>query len=470
MATNKEIEELKEKKRLINLQLETYNKGKQKDEDDIQYALTEKALAMAEKMAATKGVKDIASSPIVSSVMKQNSKSSSPKKEKKSRLKRDPQFSKVAPDQTQPLKNDEPIADIFAKIYNLMRKDYARYLLDFRKQKKQHKELEVIKEKRISELIELFGGKYRPKHKNINISRQTKTGKKNLLSSIIKYGIVFAVGVSIVKNAVAKMLPAVPSFSDFLKNSLGMGTISGVEGSSKFVASDFAQDPEFMSKVNAYAQEKNIKASDLLSVMAAESGLDPSKVNPNGGATGLIQFMPKTAVSLGTTTEALRKMSRSEQFEYVKKYFESVGLQKGSTIGDIYAKVYLPARSNMEILSVRGEDYYEQNKAYFDPENKGYITKTDLAKLGERKKQEYNIKDIGPEEVAKEKPLPNKVSMGAPKNVPIPVAMNGTVGTQRGLTVLNKITNVNNGADIYAMEDPGTYISPFLDKQYNYKV
>ena len=83
MATNKEIEELKEKKRLINLQLETYNKGKQKDEDDIQYALTEKALAMAEKMAATKGVKDIASSPIVSSVMKQNSKSSSPKKEKK---------------------------------------------------------------------------------------------------------------------------------------------------------------------------------------------------------------------------------------------------------------------------------------------------------------------------------------------------------------------------------------------------
>ena len=84
--------------------------------------------------------------------------------------------------------------------------------------------------------------------------------------------------------------------------------------------------------------------------------------------------------------------------------------------------------------------------------------------------QEYNIKDIGPEEVAKEKPLPNKVSMGAPKNVPIPVAMNRTVGTQRGLTVLNKITNVNNGADIYAMEDPGTYISPFLDKQYNYKV
>ena len=78
--------------------------------------------------------------------------------------------------------------------------------------------------------------------------------------------------------------------------------------------------------------------------------------------------------------------------------------------------------------------------------------------------------NVTPEEVAKENPVPNKVSMNAPKNVPIPIAMNETVGTQRGLTVLNKITNVNNGADIYAMEDPGTYISPFLDKQYNYKV
>jgi hypothetical protein len=57
-------------------------------------------------------------------------------------------------------------------------------------------------------------------------------------------------------------------------------------------------------------------------VMMKESGLKHTIVNKEGGATGLIQFMPDTAKGLGTTTEALQQMSAVQQLEYVKKYYE----------------------------------------------------------------------------------------------------------------------------------------------------
>jgi hypothetical protein len=43
------------------------------------------------------------------------------------------------------------------------------------------------------------------------------------------------------------------------------------------------------------------------------------------GATGLIQFVPKTAKSLGTTTDKLRSMNFSKQLDYVDSYlFEAL--------------------------------------------------------------------------------------------------------------------------------------------------
>ena len=161
-------------------------------------------------------------------------------------------------------------------------------------------------------------------------------------------------------------------------------------------AGDWKNDAEFLKKVNDYAKEKDMKASDLLAVMASESGISASAVNEKSGATGLIQFTKETAKGLGTSTDELAKMSRSEQFEYVKKYLDSgVGpkLKKGATAGDVYAKVYLPARSGNETLATEGENYYEANKG-LDVNKEGKITKQGLQKRAEAKKQEYNIQDV----------------------------------------------------------------------------
>jgi len=61
---------------------------------------------------------------------------------------------------------------------------------------------------------------------------------------------------------------------------------------------------------------------DLMAIMAFESmGINPT-ARCSSGATGLIQFMPNTAKGLGTSTDALAKMSAVEQLDYVYEYYK----------------------------------------------------------------------------------------------------------------------------------------------------
>ena len=59
----------------------------------------------------------------------------------------------------------------------------------------------------------------------------------------------------------------------------------------------------FCKKLEQVAKNINCDPKDLLGMMQSESGINPAAYNNNGGATGLIQFMPSTAKSLGTTTQ-----------------------------------------------------------------------------------------------------------------------------------------------------------------------
>ena len=75
------------------------------------------------------------------------------------------------------------------------------------------------------------------------------------------------------------------------------------------------------------------------SIGGIESGFDPAITNKQSGATGLIQFMPKTAIALGTTTDALRAMTAVEQLEYVRKHFRDRKLSPR----DVYPAIFFPA-------------------------------------------------------------------------------------------------------------------------------
>ena len=134
---------------------------------------------------------------------------------------------------------------------------------------------------------------------------------------------------------------------------------------------------DFMTEVGKVASNLGVDTSNLIAIMKSESSLNPQAVNPVTGASGLIQFMPNTAKSLGTTVEEIRKMTAVQQLPYVEKYFKSVRVQPGSSAGRLYAYVFLPGRANREVLTQAGENYYESNKG-LDIDRDGKITIADL--------------------------------------------------------------------------------------------
>ena len=160
--------------------------------------------------------------------------------------------------------------------------------------------------------------------------------------------------------------------------------------------SEVAGDEEFMSGISALSEKYNIPQNDILAMMDFETGgsFDPAQENLAGsGAVGLIQFMPETAKGLGTSTEELSKMSRSEQLEYVDKHFETnlkgrLG-DEGGDISDLYMSVLFPAavgKPDDFVLFGKGaiEGYAEGSKAYeqnigLDANKDGSITKVEAA-------------------------------------------------------------------------------------------
>lgn len=146
------------------------------------------------------------------------------------------------------------------------------------------------------------------------------------------------------------------------------------------------EDAAFLEKVSTIANKYGTDAASLLSVMHFETGgsFDTGTRNAAGsGATGLIQFMPSTAKGLGTSTDALAKMDRMEQLDWVDKYLSQTPLAKegAKSTEDVYMSVLYPkavGKSNDYVLFEKGTKAYAQN-AGLDIGGKGYVTKADAA-------------------------------------------------------------------------------------------
>lgn len=105
---------------------------------------------------------------------------------------------------------------------------------------------------------------------------------------------------------------------------------------------------------------------DFMGCMAWETGetFSPSIKSPVSTATGLIQFMKNTAIGLGTTVEALAKMSVVEQLGYVEKHFLPYR-KKIQNLGDIYLAILWPAgigKSDDTVLWQEGDSQFIPNK------------------------------------------------------------------------------------------------------------
>jgi hypothetical protein len=144
------------------------------------------------------------------------------------------------------------------------------------------------------------------------------------------------------------------------------------------------QDPDFKKKVEKFASALGVRSADLMAIFKQESGVNPAAVNGTSGATGLIQFMPKTAIALGTTTDALKQMDGVQQLDYVYKYFKMTGVGNGD-LGDLYMAVFMPKYVGYPNETVLGQNgapgfsgkVYAQNKG-LDRNRDGAITVADV--------------------------------------------------------------------------------------------
>lgn len=139
--------------------------------------------------------------------------------------------------------------------------------------------------------------------------------------------------------------------------------------------------PDFRSELWRVATRLGLEAGYIAAVMAHESGFNPHAVNPTGGATGLIQFMPQTAKGLGTSVQALASMGAGEQLKYVEAFFRPYAPKMRKDVpGDYLMATFMPAFVGSPpdtVLFAKGTLGYTQNIG-FDKTNKGTITVADV--------------------------------------------------------------------------------------------
>lgn len=140
---------------------------------------------------------------------------------------------------------------------------------------------------------------------------------------------------------------------------------------------------EFKKKVIVIAENLEMDPNFLMAIMSFESGatFSPKVKNKVSGATGLIQFMEKTAEGLGTTISKLAKMSAENQLDFVEKHFLRFK-GKLKTIEDAYMAVLYPkgvGKGKDFVLFKKGSKNYSQNSG-LDLNGDGEITVGEAAK------------------------------------------------------------------------------------------
>lgn len=126
-------------------------------------------------------------------------------------------------------------------------------------------------------------------------------------------------------------------------------------------------------------------ANWLMACMAFETGrkFSANVKNPASSATGLIQFMKKTAEELGTTTAKLAAMKTVDQINYVYRYFSQKIKERGpiTSLDDCYMAILWPAAVGKPAehgIFVNPNSTYKVN-AGLDKNRDGKVTKAEAA-------------------------------------------------------------------------------------------
>lgn len=131
------------------------------------------------------------------------------------------------------------------------------------------------------------------------------------------------------------------------------------------------------------ADALGIDVAWLMAVIAFETGrtFRPDIKNAAGsGAVGLIQFMPSTAASLGTSAQALASMSAEDQLRYVYRYLRPYA-GRIQSLADLYMAILWPAAigkpSDYVLFDARRQPKAYSQNAGLDEDDDATITKAE---------------------------------------------------------------------------------------------
>lgn len=168
------------------------------------------------------------------------------------------------------------------------------------------------------------------------------------------------------------------------------GSRAGVPGGGGLGMDTSSLPATFRTKAAEVERRLGMQQGDLLRLIHFETGgtFDPAVQNRAGsGATGLIQFMPATAKALGTTPEALAKMTPEQQLDVVEKYLSPYKGKIGN-LQDAYMAVFYPKAIGQSgqytLFTKEGEPTAYRQNAGLDTEGKGYVTVSDAVAAVQR--------------------------------------------------------------------------------------
>lgn len=116
----------------------------------------------------------------------------------------------------------------------------------------------------------------------------------------------------------------------------------------------------------AYRHRANASALAVVVSVLTDGTFNPyTPAAARTGAVGILRFLPSTALALGTSAEALVRMSALQQLEYVERYFAPYwqALESAPARDYYLCAVYPPARGWPDSATV-----------YYDPTRRRNVT------------------------------------------------------------------------------------------------
>ncbi|MCZ2224519.1 MAG: transglycosylase SLT domain-containing protein [Chitinophagales bacterium] len=116
---------------------------------------------------------------------------------------------------------------------------------------------------------------------------------------------------------------------------------------------------QFYKKLIEVCNRTGVKPEDALLIMTLESGLNPAAYNKDGGASGLVQFMPKILEKTykfnprDHDNKQFKQLSGEEQLDYIERHFQNLSKLVGGNFksaAQLYIANFFPvALTNQQI-------------------------------------------------------------------------------------------------------------------------